>query len=90
MGDIHGLAAFNTHLSASATGAFSDMRFRVHDMLTAGDKVVVRFTNSGRQTGPFMGAPQCRVVKHGRRASTVQVTFGLQALWLRAGMAELL
>jgi len=57
MGEIHGLAAFREHLAASTTGAFSGMHLDIHDVVTSGDTVVVRFTNSGTQTGPFMGTP---------------------------------
>ena len=32
------------------------MHLSVRDVVAAGDKVVVRFTNSGTQTGPFLGA----------------------------------
>jgi predicted ester cyclase len=57
MGDIHGLDAFRDILAANAPGAFTGMRLRVDDLIAAGDTVVVRFVNSGTQTGPFMGAP---------------------------------
>jgi len=32
------------------------MHLSVKDMVSAGNKVAVRFTNSGTQTGPFLGA----------------------------------
>jgi acetyl esterase len=57
MGDIHGLDAFRDYLTANAAGAFTGMHLRVDDLISAGDTVVVRFVNSGTQTGPFMGAP---------------------------------
>jgi predicted ester cyclase len=57
LGDVHGLAALNAHMAASASGAFTGMQLTVNEIVTAGHKVVVRFTNSGTQTGPFMGAP---------------------------------
>ena len=56
-GDIHGLAALKAHMAASASGAFTGMHLTVQDIVPAGNKVAVRFTNSGTQTGPFMGAP---------------------------------
>jgi acetyl esterase len=55
MGDIHGIDAYRAFLSASAAGAFTGMRLDVQAVITADDQVVVRFTNSGTQTGPFMG-----------------------------------
>ncbi|GAA0997949.1 hypothetical protein GCM10009555_096370 [Acrocarpospora macrocephala] len=57
LGDIHGLAAYKQYLGASISGAFTGMRLREQDIVATGDKVVVRFTNSGTHTGPFMGAP---------------------------------
>lgn len=35
--------------------AFVEMRLDIKDIVAANDKVVVRFTNSGRNVGPFMG-----------------------------------
>ena len=57
MGDRHGLAEMIAFASGGGAGAFSEMHLTVHDLVSADDKVVVRFTNSGRQTGPFLGAP---------------------------------
>ena len=33
------------------------MHLTVEEIVSAGQKVVVRFTNRGTQTGPFMGTP---------------------------------
>jgi acetyl esterase len=55
MGDIQGIEAYRAFLSASASGAFTGMHLDVKAFITDGDQVVVRFTNSGTQTGPFMG-----------------------------------
>jgi NAD(P)-dependent dehydrogenase (short-subunit alcohol dehydrogenase family)/predicted ester cyclase len=57
MGEIHGLQAYKAHTAANAAGAFTGMRLSVKEIVAARDKVVVRFTNSGTQSGPFMGAP---------------------------------
>jgi predicted ester cyclase len=57
LGEIHGLDAYREMFEAAASGAFTGMRLDVDDIVTAGDKVVVRFTNGGTQTGPFMGFP---------------------------------
>jgi predicted ester cyclase/dienelactone hydrolase len=56
MGDIHGIDAYRAYLSANAAGAFTGMHLDVKAIITDGDQVAVRFTNSGTQTGPFMGA----------------------------------
>jgi steroid delta-isomerase-like uncharacterized protein len=57
LGEIHGLAAYKAFLGASTKGAFSRMHLTIHDVVAADGKVAVRFTNSGTQTGAFMGAP---------------------------------
>jgi predicted ester cyclase len=33
------------------------MRLTVHDAITSGDQVILRFTNSGTNVGPFMNNP---------------------------------
>ncbi|MFL1377030.1 MULTISPECIES: ester cyclase, partial [unclassified Nocardiopsis] len=62
-GDVEGVDAYKASLRAAVGGAFTDMRLTVHDTIAAGDTVVLRFTGSGTQTGPFMGVPAT-----GRRA----------------------
>jgi predicted ester cyclase len=57
LGDIRGLAALESFMRHSGAGAFSGMHLKVEEILSVGSKVVVRFTNSGTQTGTFMGAP---------------------------------
>ncbi|MER5940408.1 SDR family NAD(P)-dependent oxidoreductase [Streptomyces sp. NPDC001928] len=57
LGDVRGLAAFKNMMATSAADAFTGMHLDVQDVITSGDKVVVRFTNSGTHTGPFMGTP---------------------------------
>lgn len=37
--------------------AFSDQRWEIHDVITEGDKVVLRCTHSGIHTGEFFGIP---------------------------------
>lgn len=60
LGDIRGLAALKRFMQANAAGAFSGMHLRIDEIFSVGSKVVVRFTNSGTQTGRFMGAPPTR------------------------------
>jgi predicted ester cyclase len=50
------IEAYRAYLSANAAGAFTGMHLDVKAIITDGDQVVVRFINSGTQTGPFMGA----------------------------------
>jgi acetyl esterase len=57
MGDVHGIEAFRQHLKANASGAFTGMHLQIDDLIEAEDKVIVRFTNGGTQTGTFMGTP---------------------------------
>jgi predicted ester cyclase len=43
--------------------AFSDLRHEIHDQIAEGDKVVTRWTATGRHTGEFLGIePTNRVV----------------------------
>jgi ketosteroid isomerase-like protein/predicted SnoaL-like aldol condensation-catalyzing enzyme len=37
--------------------SFSDMHYDIEDVITQGDKVVVRVISRGRHTGPFLGFP---------------------------------
>lgn len=55
MGDIHGLAAYKASLKASVSGSFTNMHLQIRDIVSAGDKVIVYFENSGKNVGPFMG-----------------------------------
>lgn len=56
-GEVHGRETYRRMLEASVGGSFTRMRLEIKDVIADGDKVVVRFTNSGDQTGPFMGRP---------------------------------
>jgi steroid delta-isomerase-like uncharacterized protein len=38
-------------------GAFSPLQFRLEDLVAEGDRVVVRWCQTGTHTGPFMGIP---------------------------------
>jgi steroid delta-isomerase-like uncharacterized protein len=38
-------------------GAFNPLHFNIEDVIAEGDKVVVRWTNAGTDSGGFMGAP---------------------------------
>lgn len=42
---------------ASGAGGISDLRVRVDHLVGEGDKVVARFTLTGRHTGAFQGIP---------------------------------
>ena len=58
LGEIRGLGAYRDFLMANTSGgAFSGMHLRIDDVVAEGAKVVVRFTNSGTHTGPFLGTP---------------------------------
>ncbi|RLP76454.1 SDR family NAD(P)-dependent oxidoreductase [Mycetocola tolaasinivorans] len=56
LGDIQGLPAYQEFAAANASDAFTGMHLEIGELLTVGNRVVVRFTNSGTQTGTFMGA----------------------------------
>ncbi len=57
MGEVHGSEAFKAALRASVGGSFTGMKLEIKDIVAGGDKVVVRFTNSGMNTGPYRGKP---------------------------------
>jgi predicted ester cyclase len=57
LGTFEGKAAFKKAFSANATSAWSDMHLEIHEIIATADKVVLRFTNSGTNIGPFMGNP---------------------------------
>jgi predicted ester cyclase len=57
LGTFKGKAAFKKAFSANATSAWSNMRLKIHEIIATADKVVLRFTNSGTNIGPFMGNP---------------------------------
>jgi predicted ester cyclase len=56
LGTVNGIDAYTQMLDASAE-SFRGMHLIVDDILAAGDRVVVRFTNGGVSSGPFLGAP---------------------------------
>jgi predicted ester cyclase len=57
LGTFEGRAAFKSAFAATATSAWSDMHLEIHEVIASRDKVVLRFTNSGTNVGPFMGNP---------------------------------
>jgi predicted ester cyclase len=57
LGTFEGKAAFRAAFTANATGAWSGMHLAIHKVIVSGDKVVLRFTNSGTNVGAFMGNP---------------------------------
>ncbi|WP_261540453.1 ester cyclase [Burkholderia multivorans] len=57
LGEVRGIDAYRKGLEASVGGSFSKMRLDIKDVIASGDKVVVHFTNSGENTGPFLGFP---------------------------------
>jgi len=54
--DIRGLKDFKQYCS-ELFSAFPDIHFTIDDMVVEGDKVVVRYTNTGTHKGEFMGIP---------------------------------
>ena len=55
LGDVNGLENYKEMLFAAARGSFSDMHLHVKEVIASGDRVVVYFTNSGKNVGDFMG-----------------------------------
>ncbi len=57
LGEIRGIETYKQFMATNTAGAFANMHLSIHEVIAAGDKVVVRFTNSGTQIGPFFGTP---------------------------------
>ena len=57
LGTFDGKDAYVRFASANVTGAFENMHLEIHDVIARDDKVVLRFTNSGTNIGPFMNHP---------------------------------
>ena len=57
LGELHGIDAYRKALESSVGGSFTKMHLDIKDVIAEGDKVVVHFTNSGNNTGPFLGLP---------------------------------
>jgi predicted ester cyclase len=55
LGTFKGKSAFEAAFTANATSAWRDMHLEIHEVIASGDKVVLRFTNSGTSVGAFMG-----------------------------------
>jgi len=56
LGVPQGLEGLRSYFATFAA-AFPDMRLNVEEMIAEGDKVVVKGTTTGTQTGEFMGHP---------------------------------
>jgi len=54
-GDVYGIENYKKMLIGAAGSSFSDMLLQVKDILVADDKVVLYFSNSGKNVGDFMG-----------------------------------
>ena len=57
LGDYAGLDAYKEFLAANGAGAFTNMHLEITQIIASGDEVFVLFTNSGENTGDFMGMP---------------------------------
>ena len=57
LGSFEGRRAYTAFLAGNVSGAFDGMHLTIHDVVADDDKVVLRFTNSGTNSGAFMGRP---------------------------------
>jgi predicted ester cyclase len=57
LGELRGIDAYRKALESSVGVSFTKMHLDIKDVIASGDKVVVHFTNSGDNTGPFLGLP---------------------------------
>jgi hypothetical protein len=82
LGVIHGLAGYTAMLRVNIDGALTQMHLTAHDTIEAGQKVGLRFTDSGARTGPFLGvAPTRRHADGSASASTPSPTVRITAAW---------
>jgi predicted ester cyclase len=56
-GTFEGRDASKASFAPNATGAWEGMYLEIHQVIARDDYVVLRFTNSGTNTGRFMGNP---------------------------------
>jgi predicted ester cyclase len=54
LGTFIGRDAYIAFISSNVAGAFDGMHLTIYDVIACDDKVVLRFTNSGTNVGPFM------------------------------------
>jgi predicted ester cyclase len=57
LGSYSGRESFKAFAGANSSGAWEAMQLVIHDVIASGDKVVLRFTNSGTNVGAFMNRP---------------------------------
>jgi steroid delta-isomerase-like uncharacterized protein len=57
LGTYSGREAFKAFAGANASGAWEDMRLEIYEVIADDEKVVLRFTNSGTNVGPFLNMP---------------------------------
>jgi acetyl esterase len=75
LGSFDGRDAFKAFFAGTGAGAFADMHLEIVEVIAAGDKVVLRFTNSGANTASFMGNPATASTPNGSAsASTPSAT----------------
>ncbi len=55
LGEVKGIENYKKMLQGASKGSFSNMHLKVKDIVTSGDKVVLYFSNSGKNVGDFMG-----------------------------------
>jgi predicted ester cyclase len=73
LGTYRGRDELKAFMAQSASGAWENMHLEIDDVIASGDQVVLRFTNSGTNIGPFIANPAT----------------GKQAKWLGIGIYTL-
>lgn len=72
-GELQGIDEFVEALS-SFLGAFSDLTFKVEDVLAEGDKVALRWSAVGVHTGDYAGIPPTTIVPATGRTISISAT----------------
>ena len=89
-GTVHGTNVIKDRVNAIRTG-FPDFHITVEDLLTDGDKVVLRQTHTGTHTGKFMGVPPTGNQIQTTEISILRVADGkIHEVWVNVDLLTML
>ena len=89
-GTLHGTNVIKDRVKAIRTG-FPDFEITIEDVLTDGDKVVLRQTHRGTQTGEFMGVPPTGKQIETTEISILRVAEGkIREAWVNVDLLTML
>jgi predicted ester cyclase len=75
--------------AAAVIAAVPDRKLEHHDIVAKGDKVMIRWTNSGTNTGPLFGNPPNRQKIYCNRLYLFRISDGkIKELWQQYNFAD--